>query len=94
MRIASRRPDGSWHISDSLTPFRPAGVNDIDVLPSPAVSTSECSFSIPSKEWEVKKVGSEAGSEAGYGFSTLTLPPPAYTRHSDGDGDLSPQTSV
>ena len=80
MRIASRRPDGSWHISDSLTPFRPAGVNDIDILPSPSTSTSECSFSLPSKEWEAKK-----GCEVGYGFSTLTLPPPAYTRHSDGD---------
>jgi len=88
MRIAFRKPDGSWHIGDSLSPFKPAGVNDIDVLPSPSVSTSECSFSLPSKEWESKK----AAYETGYGFSTITLPPPAYTRHSD--GDHSSQTSV
>lgn len=88
MRIAFRRPDGSWHIGDSLVPFKPAGVNDIDVLPSPSISTSEYSFSLPSKELEVKNVGCEGG----YGFSTLTLPPPAYTRHSN--GDLSSQTSV
>lgn len=86
MRIALRRPDGAWHIADSLTPFKPAGVHDIDVLPSPSASTSECSFSPPSKEWEAKKVGYEGG----YGFSTnLTLPPPAYTPayngHPDGD---------
>ena len=80
MRVASRRPDGSWHIGDSLAPFKPAGVNEIDVLPSHSASTSECSLSL-SKEWEVKKVGCEAG----YGFSTITLPPPAYTRRSFGD---------
>jgi hypothetical protein len=88
MRIALRRPDGSWHIADSLTPFRPAGVNDIDVHPTPSISTSECSFTLPSKDWEVKKVGCETG----YGFSTITLPPPAYTR--DSDGDPSSKTSV
>jgi len=88
MRIAFRRPDGSWHIGDSLVPFNPAGVNDIDVLPSPSISKSECSFSLSPKEWESKKVGCEAG----YGFSTLTLPPPAYTRHSD--VYQSSQTSV
>lgn len=85
MRIAHRRPDGAWQIADSLTPFEPAGVNDIDGLPPPSASASECSFSIPSKEWEVKK----AGYEEGYGFSiNLSPPPPAYTPaysgHSDG----------
>ena len=82
MRIAFRRPDGAWHFADSLTPFAPAGVNDIDVLPSPSVTTSECSFNLTSKDWEVKK----AGYEGGYGFSTTTLalPPPAYTGHPDG----------
>lgn len=86
MRIAFRRPDGAWHIGDSMTPFKPAGVNDIEVLPSPTVTlaSSECSFNLPSKEYEVKK----AGYEAGYGFSTLSLPPPAYTRHSDGGHSL------
>ena len=88
MRIALRRPDGSWHISDSLAPFRPAGVNDLDVHPSPSASISECSLIQPSKDWEIKKVGCESG----YGFSTITLPPPAYTRHSY--GDQSSQTSV
>ena len=82
MRIAHRRPDGSWLISDSLTPFRPAGVHEIDVQPSPSVSTSECSLSQqPSNEWEVKKVEYEIG----YSSSMITLPPPAYTRHSYGD---------
>lgn len=85
MRIAFRRPDGAWHIGDSLTPFEPAGVNDIHV-PSHSVTTSECSFSLASKEWEVKKVGYEGG----YGFSsTLTLPPPAYSGHGRSDGDHS-----
>lgn len=80
MRIAHRRPDGSWLISDSLTPFRPAGVHEIDVQPSPSVS--ECSLSQqPSNEWEVKKVEYEIG----YSSSMITLPPPAYTRHSYGD---------
>jgi len=79
MRVAFRRPDGSWHIADSRAPFKPAGVNDIDVLPSHSASTSECSFSLASKEWEVKKVGCEVG----YGFSTISLPPPAYTRRSE-----------
>jgi len=87
MRIAFRRPDGAWHIGDSLTPFAPAGVNDIDFLPSPSVTTSECSFSMTSKELEVKKVGYEGG----YGFSsTLTLPPPAYSGHGHSDRDHSP----
>ena len=85
MRIAFRRPDGAWHIADSLTPFEPAGVNNIDFLPPPSASASECSFSFgsPSKEWEVKK----AGYEGGYGFSSsnLTFPPPAYNGHIDGD---------
>lgn len=86
MRIAFRRPDGAWHIADSMTPFQPAGVNDIDVLPPPSVTTSECSLSLQSKEWEVKKVGYEGG----YGFSThLTLPPPAYSGHGHSDGDHS-----
>jgi len=43
MRIAFRQPDGAWLFADSLTPFAPAGVNDIDVLPSPSVSISEFS---------------------------------------------------
>ena len=84
MRIAFRSPNGAWHIGDLLIPFKPAGVNDIDVSPSPTVTTSECSFGLPSKECEVKK----AGYEGGYGFSTLSLPPPAYTRHSDGGHSL------
>jgi hypothetical protein len=56
MRIAFRQPDGAWHFADSLTPFAPAGVNDIDVLPSPSVSSmSEFSFNSQSKERLIEK---------------------------------------
>lgn len=86
MRIAFRRPDGAWDFGDSLTPFKPAGVNDIETPPSPSVRTSEFSFSQPLKDWEVKK----SGCEAGYGSSsTLTLPPPAYGAGGHSDGDQS-----
>ena len=37
-----------------------------------SISTSEWSFTLPSKDWEVKKVGFETG----YGFSTIILSPP------------------
>jgi len=82
MRIAFRRPDGAWDISDSLKPFEPAGVNNIDVLTSHYATRNERLFNPPSKEWEVKNVGYEFG----YGFSIdLPLPPPAYSGHSDGN---------
>jgi hypothetical protein len=85
MRIAFRRPDGAWHIGDSLTPFEPAGVSNIDA-PSPSVTTSDCSFSLSSKDLEIKK----AGYEDGYGFScTLAPPPPAYSVHGHSDGGHS-----
>lgn len=82
MRIAFRRADGTWHIGDSLTPFEPAGVSDIDA----SATTSDCSFNSSSKDWEVKK----AGYEEGYGFScNLTPPPPAYSVHGHSDGGHS-----
>lgn len=88
MRIAFRKPDGAWHFGDSLTPFKPAGVNDIDFLPSSSVTTSECSFSLSSKDCDVKKAGYEP--EEGYGFSsTITFPPPAYSAHGHSDGGYS-----
>lgn len=45
MRIAFRRPDGAWHFADSRTPFTPAGVHEIDVLPSNTTSSTSLSSS-------------------------------------------------
>ncbi|KAF8959921.1 hypothetical protein BDZ97DRAFT_1922529 [Flammula alnicola] len=89
MRIALRRPDGAWHFADSRTPFTPAGVTDIDVLPSPmSSSTSLFSFNshLPSsKEQEVR-----ASREHYYNPAP---PPPAYYREpcrEHFDGHASP----
>jgi hypothetical protein len=86
MRIAFRRPDGAWHFADSLTPFTPAGINEIDVLPSPSASGSEYSSNAPPKE---KKLKAEDRQEDDFSFNPATPPPPAYHsesyKHFDGD---------
>ena len=89
MRIAFRRPDGAWHFGDSLTPFTPAGVNDIDVLRPPSTSTCE-SFNALRKEKKAK-VGHSL--ENGFLIIPSAPSPPAYhpeshNEHVDGD---SPQ---
>ncbi|KAF9047671.1 hypothetical protein BJ165DRAFT_1117351 [Panaeolus papilionaceus] len=68
MRIALRRPDGAWHFADSRTPFTPVGVSEIDVLPSPTVSTSSLgSFNsiTGSRHSEPRRMGSGDVDEEG-----------------------------
>lgn len=79
MRIALRRPDGAWHFADSRTPFTPAGVSDIDVLPSPmSSSTSLASYS---SRLPLKSKKSQEARTARDDFelsSPIVAPPPAY----------------
>lgn len=85
MRIAFRRPDGAWHFADSRTPFTPAGVKDIEVVPS-AMSSSASLFSLnvrtPSnKEREARAardLSEGYDSELGFAISPTVSPPPAY----------------
>lgn len=87
MRIAFRQPDGAWHFANSLTPFTPAGINDI----SPSASTSELSCKHSSKDGKLKAGYGE--EEYGFPIQPTTHPLPAYHResyHKHFDGDHSP----
>ncbi|KAF8181849.1 hypothetical protein BJ912DRAFT_979345 [Pholiota molesta] len=73
MRIAIRRPDGAWHFTDSRTPFTPAGVKEIDVVPSPVSSIASYSFSNP------RLLPSEIRASR-YVHHEHAPPPPVYFR--------------
>jgi len=78
MRIAIRRPDGAWHFADSRTPFRPSGVSEIDVLPSPISTVGSRGFPPPA----ARRLPSTKEKEASYLScdDTHNPPPPAYYR--------------
>jgi len=87
MRIAIRRPDGAWHFADSRTPFTPAGVADIDILPSP-MSSATSLISFNSRFPSTKAQEAQASRDRYKGYdphldfepNPTVPPPPAYHR--------------
>ncbi|KAG6915845.1 hypothetical protein DXG01_009604 [Tephrocybe rancida] len=79
MRIAMRRPDGAWQFSDPRVPFAPAGVSDIDVLPSP----SSYSGVLPPPHVQARDSDSKMLRDLHYAYDRhydfdIDPPPPAY----------------
>ena len=81
MRIAFRRPDGAWYFADSRTPFTPAGVTEIDILPSNTTSStslsSSCHLKIPSNKQRESNAARDLykGCDPEFGFLHEPTPP-------------------
>ncbi|KAF8232487.1 hypothetical protein L208DRAFT_932081 [Tricholoma matsutake] len=79
MRIANRLPSGAWHFADPRDPFAPAGVTDIDVLPSQPSSPTISAMATPYSRSRSRKEREANALISTRDKTEAVYPPPAYS---------------